>query len=305
MADPIQLRDDGGQWLRFPERGSTAAISALVWASRLIGRRGIRIVLYGVALYYALFARRAARASRQYLSLMYERVTFSMVYRHVLQFVQCALDRIFFVQERFGPFESTHHGQEHLFALKSSGRGAILLGAHVGSFEVMRALAKARDLKINALVHFENARRINTVLRRLNPDFMESIIEIDSANPAFIFEVQQRVEAGEMVAILGDRVGLGEKSVEVEFLGQPARFPTGPFVLAAALGCPVYLTFGLHHPPNGYALYCVPFAERLELPRESRQQAVTDEVQRWADRLEYFCRMAPYNWFNFYDFWKR
>jgi len=305
MDGPFTLKRERGEWLRLPELGSTAAITALVWASRLVGRRGIRGVLYGVALYYALFARRAAMASRQYLSLLYERVTFAMIYRHVLQFVQCALDRIFFVRERFEPFETTHHGEEHLVGLQRSGRGAILLGAHLGSFEAMRALAKARDLKISAVVHFENARRINAVLRRLNPGFMESIIEIDPENRGFILEVQQRVEAGEMVAILGDRVGLGEKSVEVEFLGRPARFPTGPFLLAAALGCPIYLTFGLHHPPNRYSLYCVPFADRLELPRASRQQAVVDQVQRWAGRLEYFCRVAPYNWFNFYDFWKR
>ena len=168
----------------------------------------------------------------------------------------------------------------------------------------MRAMSRAQHLSINILVHFRNARRINALLAAVAPDFMGRVIEIDPGDPSFIFQVRDRLEAGEMVAILGDRTGLAERSVEVDFLGAPASFPTGAFTLAAAVGCPVYLTFALHHPPRRYDLYCEPFATKIELPRDSRAEVLREYVERYARRLEYYCRLAPDNWFNFYDFWE-
>jgi predicted LPLAT superfamily acyltransferase len=107
-----------------------------------------------------------------------------------------------------------------------------------------------------------------------------------------------------MLAILGDRVGLNDKHVAVTFLGHTALFPTGPFLLAAALKCPVYLVFGLYSEPNRYDLYCEPFLDKVELPRSSRQRALQEVTQRFAERLEHYAKRAPYNWFNFYDFWQ-
>jgi len=75
------------------------------------------------------------------------------------------------------------------------------------------------------------------------------------------------------------------------------------FALAAVLGCPVYLTFAVYSRPNRYDLYCEPFAEKLEAPRGQRSAILTASVERYAARLEHYCRMAPDNWFNFFDFW--
>ena len=63
------------------------------------------------------------------------------------------------------------------------------------------------------------------------------------------------------------------------------------------------MTFGLYHEPNRYDLYCEPFAEQIELPRGARDAATRDYVQTYAARLEHYCRLAPDNWFNFYDYW--
>jgi predicted LPLAT superfamily acyltransferase len=115
---------------------------------------------------------------------------------------------------------------------------------------------------------------------------------------------KEAIERGELVAVLGDRVGVNDKTATATFLGAPARFPTGPYTLAALLKCPIYLTFGLYAGGNRYDLYCEPFAEHLELPRGRREAAAAVHVQRYADRLEHHCRLAPLNWFNFYDFWR-
>jgi predicted LPLAT superfamily acyltransferase len=161
-----------------------------------------------------------------------------------------------------------------------------------------------RSFRIRVLGYFRNAKRINSVLRRLNPLVDSTLIEIRPGDASFVFEVERSISEGELVGTMGDRVGFDRKQARVSFLGSDANFPTGPFLLAAAMGCPVYVVFGLYSEPNRYDLYCEPFAERIELPRATRDEAVRSVVARYVARLEHYCRLGPYNWFNFYDFWE-
>ncbi|MCA9718423.1 MAG: lipid A biosynthesis acyltransferase [Myxococcales bacterium] len=300
-AAPAEAGDQA--WMTTPEKGTVLGARLVVWTCRVLGRRGAGVLLRVIAFYYTLFARTARRASRDYLERSGLPSGFWASYRHVLAFARCALDRVFFVQGRFEPFEIHHHGLEHLRSASTSGGGAILLGAHMGSFEVMRSLAGEKALTINILVFWQNARMISSFLAELGADFSARVIAITPDDPSYIFAVRDAIERGEFVAMLGDRVGLGEKSVSAEFFGARARFPAGPYTLAAILKCPVYLTFGLFTAPNRYDLYCEPFGERLELPRGARTEALQSYAQRYAERLEHYCRQAPDNWFNFFDFW--
>jgi predicted LPLAT superfamily acyltransferase len=226
------------------------------------------------------------------------------VYRHVLRFARVTLDRVFLLLgDNKQTFVVNSTGHQHLEALTSARRGAVLLGAHLGSFEAMRAGAAHDRLPLNIVGHFENARMINALLDRLDPEKSARVLHVGKDPVGFAMNVSDRLANGELVAILADRVGLNDKQVEVDFLGAKATFPTGPFLLASLLKCPVYLVFGLYFEPNRYELFCEPFAERIELPRAQRAQALAATVQRYATRLEHYVRLAPDNWFNFYDFW--
>jgi predicted LPLAT superfamily acyltransferase len=303
-TEPAELEVARDAWLTTAERGTVAGIMTVFWLATVFGRFPARLLVRGIALWYAVFDRPARTASRQWLRVLHgTEPPWSAVYRHILRFAQTALDRIFLVQGKTRPFEITRTGLHHLHEARRQGRGAILLGAHLGSFEAMRAGAEEDDVPLNIVGHFENARMINALLERLSPDRAAKVIHIGSGSVDFIFQVQRAVEAGEFVAILGDRTGLHEKSVTAQFFGRPAAFPTGPFTLAAVLGCPVLLTFGLYREPNRYDLHCEPFAERVRLPRKTRQASLEALVQRFAERLETYCRRAPDNWFNFFDFW--
>jgi predicted LPLAT superfamily acyltransferase len=291
------------EWLARRERGSRAGIRMMLLALRVVGRRGAHVLLRVIILYFTLFAGAARRASLDWHRRVTGKTGFFTAYRHFLRFAQVALDRVFFVQGKLEHFTFDRVGSEHLAALSEQRKGAILLGAHFGSFEAMRAVGRASDYRVNILAHNRNAQMIATFLDEVSGGRSKvHVIEIDPDDRTYILEVQRRIGEGELVAVLGDRLGLNDRSIEVEFFGSPARFPTGPYIMAAALHCPVYLVFGWFEPPNRYAMRCEPLAEQIVLPRGNRD-ALREYVELYARRLEHYARAAPDNWFNFHDFW--
>lgn len=297
-SPPVRSRG----WLDMAEAGSVLGLRIVLFTSRILGRRGARALLVPIVFYYALLHRQARRASRTYLERVGQPSGFGASYTHLLRFAQCALDRLYFLQGRLDLFRVSSTGTEHLRLLRDEKRGAILLGAHLGSFEAMRARGGSADYPINIVGYFRHAAKINSVLERAGCKLRERFVEVEPGSVSFVLHLRDLVERGEMIALMADRIVSGE-TVEVDFLGKKARLPTGPFVLASMLRCPVYLTFGLHRPPDRYEIHCEPFAERVELPRATRAATLHAHVQRYAERLEHYCMLAPDNWFNFYDFW--
>ena len=293
-------------WLSIAERGSVLGIRFVFWVCTVFGRSAARLVLKPIVFYYVLFHGVGRRASRKYLERIFPKVTFGMIYRHFLSFAEVALDRIFLLKGQLHRFQlNSRLGFHHIQKLRAEKKGALLVGAHIGSFEALRTRADANDAPVNILAYSSNARMINALLKQLNPHAAARFIEITPGSVDAIFKVKELIDRGEIVALLADRTGINEKSVTVDFLGGPAKFPAGLYQLAAMLKCPVYMTFSLYTSPNQYESFCEPLVEdRLELPRGNRDAVIQQYAQRYADRLEHYCRQSPYNWFNFYDFWK-
>jgi len=193
-----------------------------------------------------------------------------------------------------------------LFArLRESGKGVLFIGSHLGNLEVLRALAQTdRGIAINALVSTRNSPKLNKLILSINPSAAERLVEIDTLGPDSIMRLQDRIHAGEHVAVAADRVSVRhrERSTHAPFLGAPAPFPEGPFILASLLACPVYLLFCLRI-GGRYRIFVEPFADPLVLPRRRRRQALELAIVRYAQRLEAHCLLAPTQWFNFFDFW--
>ncbi|MDB4974889.1 MAG: Lysophospholipid acyltransferase [Myxococcaceae bacterium] len=312
MTEPVQKRG----WLDMAEVGSVWGIRFVVMLCMTFGRGVARAFLRFVVFYYVLFHAGARAASAGYFrrllarhpeslepALREGRIGFGTAYRHFCRFAEVALDRVLIASGKRELFEVSSTGRQHLEQLARDKRGALLLGAHLGSFEAMRLGATAHSFPINMVVNFSNAQRMQSVVDQLDPSSKTRFISVAGPPLDFVLKIRECIERGEMVAILADRVGPDARSVTANFLGEPARFAAGPFILAAALHCPVYLTFGLYRGDNRYDLFCEHFADAIELPRKQREAALADTVQRYADRLEAFVQKAPFNWFNFYDFW--
>jgi predicted LPLAT superfamily acyltransferase len=290
-------------WLAHGERGSRSAMRFMKWLALRCGRWVARLLLYPICGYFLAFSPGARSASRQYLALALGRPPrLADLWRHFFTFAATVLDRVYFIDGRFGRFDIEVRGLERLRGTLANGRGCLLLGAHLGSFELLRTLAPEDRLSVNTVMYEENAANITGVLNtRLDPALRERIIvsgEVDT-----MLRISECVSRGEIVALLGDRPAGSEKTVTCRFFGRDAVFPQGPLRLALSLRVPVYLVAGLYEGGKRYVIHLEPFCEEPDAGHAGRAEWVREWVQRYAGRLEHFCRLAPYNWFNFYDFW--
>lgn len=290
-------------WRASEERGSAFGIRLIDGTAMRLGRGPARLILRFVMLYFLVFGGAARRASRAWLSLHLDRVGRRHVWRHLWTFGACALDRFFFVRGRTGGLDLRWEGRELIEARKAAGEGGLLLGSHLGSFEAMSALSRDHDLPIYPAMYTEHARRITALLERAAPEAAARVVAIEPNDPGFALKLGRIVRDGGFVALLGDRAA-GGRTVDVEFFGRPAQVAAGPYLVAAALKCPVFLCTALYEEPNRYHLLVERFADRVELSRKDREGDLQRYAQRYADRLEELAKGHPYCWFNFYDFWE-
>ncbi|MBK8096254.1 MAG: lipid A biosynthesis acyltransferase [Planctomycetes bacterium] len=301
---PAPSHRGDAEWLSMRERGTVLGIRAAYWLAIAVGRSAMRPLVALVAMWYALFDRKVVRASRAWLLRVHGRPAgFWQVYRHLRTFAQVTLDKVYLLTDHTRALRFTRTGHELLAAQFASGQGAILLGAHLGSYEAMRAGGETTDLPIEILGYFANSRMINSLLARLSPRAAAKVIHLGDDPIGVMTRVQDSLAAGRFIATMGDRTGLTDRIVRAPFFGQEASFPAGPFLLASVLRCPVYLVLGLYRAPDCYDLHCERFAERIELPRQDRAARLQQWVRRYAERVEHHARSAPDNWFNFFDFW--
>ncbi len=292
-------------WHEVPEHATHRAVRALIWALLLLGRRGAGWLLWILAAWFVLFHPRIRRVSRDYLRRVGSPARLRDVFHHVFTFARVTADRVFLLAGRGDRFRIERQGGDELAAHFHAGRGVVLLLAHLGSWEALRVHSREYQLRVNVLAYYENSRAVTGVLRALDPSVEAQLIEIRPGDPSFVFEVEDRIRRGEVVGTMGDRVGFDGKSVPVPFLGGLASFPTGPYLLASVLRCPVFLAFGLYQAPDRYQVVYEPFADEVALPRgPAREAALRELAARYAARLEHHCRTHPDNWFNFYDFWR-
>ncbi len=295
----------GADWMRQQERSNLAILKLMVWISLTLGRKVGRVVLYGIAAYYVLFAAHARRCSRDYLHRALGRwAEWGDGFRHVFSFASTIHDRIYLLNDRFDLFDIEVIGAEALHASLAEQPGALLIGAHLGSFEVLRAVGRGQaGLKVAMLMYEENARKINRTLEAINPAATEDIIALGRMNS--MLEARDKLDQGYLVGMLADRSLGDDATVDCDFLGEPAPFPVGPFRMAAMLRRPVFFMTGLYLGGNRYQIHFEPLADFSQTPRGEREAAMQAAQQRYADRLTHFCRLAPYNWFNFFDFWQK
>lgn len=290
-------------WTDQRERGSHLAVSTIRWIAQHLGRPAARLLLYPITLYFLVRAGPQRAASRRFLTQVRGRPAgLAQVARHIHCFAATILDRVFLMTGRHALLRVRLHGAGLVTERVAAGRGFLLLGSHLGSFEILRALAVEQErIPLRILMQPEHNQVVTAVLNALNPRIADTVIPLGA--PGTLLAVKEALDAGFVVGLLGDRNAPGEPRVACRFCGRTAHFPLGPLALAAVTRVPVLLFFGLYRGGNRYDVYFEHFTDHLSAPRPRRRELLGEWVQRYAARLEHHARMAPYNWFNFYDFW--
>jgi len=207
-------------WARTPERSNMLMLRVMTWISLRLGRRAARGVLHLIAAYFLLFSPASRRASSNYLRRALGRpARWRDLYRHFFTFAATIHDRVYLVNRRFDLFDFEVHGEDTLHRLLAGGKGLFLMGAHLGSFEVIRAIGrKHQDFRVAMLMHEDNAQKINAMLAAINPEAVQDIIGLGHIDS--MLRVRERLDAGG----IHDRAVSGRQP-----LRHPFRTPGGFF----------------------------------------------------------------------------
>jgi predicted LPLAT superfamily acyltransferase len=297
------------------ERGSLAALRLMARLYRLFGRRVSLALLYPIAAYFFL-RERSRSVSRRYLARVWAHPEgrkhlarppgFFAPFWHYHEFAVQIFDRMVLWGGGLAQLRMDHAGSEHLFALQRARRGALLLGAHLGSYDMPRQLAGSYGLVLNAVMFTAHAERINRFFEQLDPTSRVRVLSLQPGSLRTAFEVRACLERGELVGILADRVpvGSGETPVLLPFLGREMAFPLSPFRLACMLGCPVLLSLCVRKGDAHYETVVRPIGGGAKVPRSEREKAAVELARAYVQGLEEACLRHPYQWFNFYDAWE-
>jgi predicted LPLAT superfamily acyltransferase len=294
----------GEDWRARPERSNMAMLRLMTWISLRLGRPAGRVVLHLITAYFLLFAPDSRRASRDYLARVLGRpVRLSDLYRHIFTFAATIHDRVYLLNNRFDMFDIEVSGDEMVAGLLADGRGLFLIGAHMGSFEVMRALGRrTAGLNVAMAMYEGNARKVSQMLSAISPMAQQDVISLGQVDS--MLKISACLDQGTAVGMLADRRFGGDVMRTMPFLGGQADLPLGPFRMAAVLRRPVVFMTGLYLGGKRYRIHFEALADFSHLQAGERQQAIGEAMQRYVGLLEKHCRQTPYNWFNFFRFWR-
>lgn len=290
-------------WKSSKERSNTFTLRLICWIALNTSRWFARFWLYPITLYFFTTSPSVRVASKNYLKRVKLKPSSFGVAKHIFYFSTTILDRVFFLTDRFHKFDIRVFNRELISDSLKNKRGCILLGTHLGSFEVLRSLLiKRGEFPLKILMNYDHNAKITRVLDTLNPKVADTVINLEDEN--VIFKIAESIEQGKIVAMLGDRlVDSASANSSCKLLGDEAKFSNGPVKLALALEVPIIMFFGIYKGGNKYEIHFEELMQSKSVKRSDRDIVVEETIIEFARIFEKYIQMAPLNWFNFYDFW--
>jgi predicted LPLAT superfamily acyltransferase len=304
MKPDINKESANGSWRSRPEGGSRFGLRITVLAARWLGRPILRIILYPISLYFFIFRHEERIASAAYLERVFGRSPSKWeIFKHFQTFAAVTADRIYFLMGQTERLDIAVHKIPEMQALVDQGRGGIVLAAHIGSFEAARVLGSSLgNVNLRVVLDRTIAKQLSRELDALDVDLAGSIIDANQPPAMMGLQIAESLKNADWIGFLADRYRPGDRTVECEFLGGKAQLPLGPLIIASISKVPLVCIFPLYI-DGKYEIHCEILSSCFSLPHENRETALQEYAQLFADKMSKYVRLAPYNWFNFYDFW--
>jgi predicted LPLAT superfamily acyltransferase len=303
-------------WARRIERGTVFGFRMARSVYRALGWQARRILCWPIALYFYATSSLERRVSREWLEAVWntpegraalgERPNRRTIMRHMHAFAVNIFDRMVLWAGETESFAIDHRGGEALLELARQGRGAILLGAHLGSFDMLRLISKQYGLRVNVLMFTARSERVTSFFASLGGESLVRVIHLDPGSIQAAFEIRACLERGEFVGILADRVHPGgrERPIETLFVGRRTAFPLSPFLLGVVLGAPMFLSLCTSTGDARYFAVTEPIHAGGPVPRGEREKLAREALESWARKFEAHCLRSPLQWFNWYDLFR-
>ena len=296
-----------GPWRDRRERGSNGAIRLIIWLAIHVGRGLCRVLLVPICAYFFVTAPQSRRASQDFLRRALGRAaTWRETFIHLFVFSTTLLDRVYLLHGRQRELDVAVTNEAVFWNALAAGRGCLLFGSHLGSFEMLGIVGSVeKKLAINMVMHVNDSARLGGLIMGGQASLPYKIIPL--GEPGSMLRVKECLDRGEVVGILADRVYADEATQSLPFLGSPARFSLSPWRLARLTGAPVVTVFGLFRGGRRYEIVFESLAARVDNGRNDANATTAVSLQSclraYVGSLEHQARRYPYNWFNFYDFW--
>ncbi len=282
-------------------RGGRAGYGVFIFLIRHFGVRTAYVLLFFVVLYFIPAAPRSTgdiwRYARRILGL--DRLRSSLfVFRNYWSFGQSIIDRVAVSAGLEDSFHYEFEGFGALEGLLREGRGAIILGAHFGNWAAGEPFFSKYRTKLNLVMYDNEHSDIKKILEN-NRDREASfkIIPVNKDSLAHVFMITEALDRGELVCFLGDRYVNEDKLLDAEFMGHPARFPSGPFLLSARMRVPVMFYAAVRERDMTYRF----IFRRLDV--SVRGDEWCGMLDKFIETLEAMLKAHPEQWYNYYDFW--
>jgi len=284
-------------------KGTPLGYRIFVWVLKTFGVLPAYFLLRFVALYYFFFS---YKASRQIYYLYRHKLDYSgfssikNIYKNYYLLGQSIIDKVVVMSGIKNNFSFDFDGEENLRKIAAMQKGGILLSAHIGNWDVAGHLFKRLETPINIVLYDGEHEQIKQYLEGVTGKRSVKIIVIKN-DLSHIYAISNAFANNELVCMHADRFIEGNKTMTSNFLGTPARFPMGPFLLAATFKVPVSFVFALKESTLHYHFFASEIKDYAGFSKESMMQEMLND---FAAEMEKKVKQYPGQWFNYYNFWE-
>lgn len=283
-------------------RGGAFGTWFFVMTLKYLGVRCAYVLLLLVVPYFVLFAPKATSAVIHYnrTILGYGRLkSFLKTFPHFFVFGQTIVDKIALKHGIEKPYTFDYQNYDEFLNVLDSGTGAIIIGAHVGSWEVGAPYFHKYGKNMNIVMLDAEYEAIKHVIDDGAEEAQFKVIPLGEDGLDAILKIKEALDRKEYVCFQGDRFMDESNSMVKTFMGHEARFPKSMFQIASKLNVPVVFYYAMRHPHRHYS-----FSFQIaDMAASNSKERFNNIVDQYIESLQNIIKKYPQQWFNFYRFW--